>query len=879
MAFFQNLDALAFGLLGVAMVVIWAKRRTVSQIWLPLAIVLLSTVVVLGRIPTVFRVNVPLLSEVDIIMFVGSAYALFRYRASIIPLRTRWHTIAVVALVVPTAVFLATMLLGSAGPVGKPIASAATIALIVVWSVAVGEPIVRFLLVARGLSAVQAWRLRSLSLAFGGIVLVLLFAVSSRSTATVPALQIAMQLFILLVAPLLYVSVAPPTWLRRQWRAAEEEGLSGYRQDLVVFSEDASALAHRGLDWAMRLSGADAAVAFNSDDTVLAVRGLERQQISAIQAGIADTHQNLNRMVLRGVDTNLLVLAIGSGMDPGRLALVAGPYTPNFGHDEVSLVQQFMSGVMAAVERAKLVEKLKQANHALIDANQHKSVFLASMSHELRTPMNAIIGFSELMIDAKDGELATPTLRHYHELILTSGKHLLGLINDILDLSKIEAGQMELRLEAVSIAGVVGQVVSTIEPLAAQRHVRIEATDCDAGSIEADAGKLKQMLLNLTSNAIKFTPSSGLVSITATRLADAVELKVTDTGIGIAESDQARIFHEFQQVDTAIGRKEQGTGLGLSLTKRFAALHGGDVRVQSEPGKGSVFTLRLPLVAIRPEKAVLPVSAVESHHNGNSVLPLVLVVEDDPSSAELLVRQLEAGGFRTELVTAGSEVVGKARTLKPAAITLDILLADVDGWEVLSRLKNDAVTSAIPVIVISVVDNPEFGIAMGAHDCLVKPVVAGELIDRLSKFDYSKSVNDQIKILVVDDELANRELLVGILEPAGFNVILASGGLEAIAMANARKPDAVVLDLMMPDVTGFDVIEQFRAKPATEGIPVIVLTAKDLTEEERRYLNGKAAKILTRSSTDPAYLVTLLRQTLANRAANHWVKIAGKVPA
>jgi CheY-like chemotaxis protein len=355
-----------------------------------------------------------------------------------------------------------------------------------------------------------------------------------------------------------------------------------------------------------------------------------------------------------------------------------------------------------------------------------------------------------------------------------------------------------------------------------------------------------------------------------------VEIAVTDTGIGIAESDHDRIFQEFQQVDSGIGRQQAGTGLGLSLTRRFAMLHGGDVRVESELGKGSVFTLRMPLVALQGEKR-RPVRAMPlGHSNGDASMPLVLVVEDDPLAAELLVRQLDHAGFRSEIVSKGSEVLAKAAALQPTVITLDVLLPDLDGWEVLSRLKHDEATRAIPVVVISVVDNPELGLALGALDYFVKPVIAKDLVARLGRFNLTrKAAGDKVEVLVVDDERANRDWLSGILEPAGFEVISASGGAQAIELARSRQPDLVLLDLMMPEVSGFDVVEALRADPATRQMPIMVLTAKDLTSADKRHLNGQVSTILRRGSTGATDLIVMLQEVIAQRAKTaDWAKRA-----
>jgi signal transduction histidine kinase/CheY-like chemotaxis protein len=867
-ALLQNIDAVAFMLLGLATGVSWARRRDRSLFWLALAIVLLSSVSILGRVPVLLHVRPPLLPELSLIVFVASGYALLRYRASLIPLPKHWHVVAVTAMTAASVCFLGSRALAAAGAIPTGFQTGAVIALVVIWSAAVVEPIVRFWLVARGLPAVQAWRLRSLSLGFGGIVAILLFAITVGAAASNAAFQVATQLVVLVIVPLLYISFSPPAWLRREWRASEEEGLRSFMQDLLLLNEDPVALANRALDWAMRLAGGAAAVAFNADGSVLAVRGLTGTQVAEVRDGTKGFAEGPNRIAVQGADTRLLVLSLGGPGEGGRLAVLAGPFTPDFGGEEVNRLQQFMTAVAASLDRARLLVRLKEVNARLVEADKHKSVFLASMSHELRTPLNAILGFSELLMDSPNGQFPEATRTRFLSQIHSSGKHLLGLINDILDLSKVEAGQMELRLQVVSVSQVIEQVVNTIEPLAAQNQIHIAVDAAAAGDIEADAGKLKQMLLNLTSNAIKFTETGGRVTISAKRMPDSVEIAVADTGIGIAQSDLGRIFHEFQQVDSGTARQQQGTGLGLSLTKRFAMLHGGDVRAQSQVGAGSVFTLRMPLVASRPDKRRIRPGVIAGHDNGDASRPLVLVVEDDPPAAELLIRQLDRAGYRAELASTGAEVMAKAREMQPDVITLDILLPDLDGWEVLNRLKRDDATSGIPVIVISVVDNPELGIALGALDYFVKPVVGNDLINRLGKFTFSQKLpHRELEVLVVDDEEANRDLLAGILEPAGFKVIPASGGAEAIELAKSRKPDLVLLDLMMPVVNGFDVVQALRADDATRQTPIMVLTAKELTQEDKQQLNGQVSNILKRGSTGASDLLALLREVIADRAA------------
>lgn len=500
------------------------------------------------------------------------------------------------------------------------------------------------------------------------------------------------------------------------------------------------------------------------------------------------------------------------------------------------------------IELFNRAQALDRLNRDLRSANEAKSVFLASMSHELRTPLNAILGFSELLIDDGQGLFDPDTRQGFLQQIHSSGQHLLALINDILDLSKIEAGQMELRLQPLEIGDVVDQVLQTVAPLAAERGIDMSWEG--RAQADADAGKLKQMLLNLVANAIKFTPAGGRVSV---RIrgdgAEAVEIDVTDTGVGIAEADLERIFDAFQQAGGG-SSQQPGTGLGLTLTRRFAALHGGDVSVQSQPGKGSTFTIRLP-------RKQAPQPEAEPLGGG----PLVLVAEDNPGAAQLLTHQLERGGFRVERAQTGSEVLRKARQVKPRAITLDILLPDMDGWDVLAGLKADPATRDIPVVVVSVTENRELGIALGAVDYLVKPVGAGELLECLARIGFDvRSANRSYSVLVVDDEAPNRELLRGVLERAGFAPTVVEGGRAAIDVATDRPPDLVLLDLLMPEVDGFQVVRALRAHPQTRTVPILVLTAQHLSQEEKRFLNGNVEVVLSRGQTTENDLLGWLRR-------------------
>jgi len=528
--------------------------------------------------------------------------------------------------------------------------------------------------------------------------------------------------------------------------------------------------------------------------------------------------------------------------------------------------QRLLAGELEAMveERTRQLsetnQQLRIAEAEAERANRAKSRFLASMSHELRTPLNAILGFSELLSDAAPRSFDEPTRRRFIEQIHSSGKHLLQLINDILDLSKVEAGQMELLKQQVDVEGAVRDVIATVEPLARSKSIALRGEAAPDLALDADPGKLKQMLLNLLSNAIKFTPEGGAITVTARRNVGWIEIAVADTGIGIAAADLDRLFGEFQQLDQEPGRRQEGTGLGLALTRRFAQLHGGTVSVASERGKGSTFTIRLPARAAIHDAA----TAAGPSPEADADRPLVLIVDDNSQAAEILGRHLEHGGFRFEVAHNGAEALRMTTELMPMAVILDILLPEIDGWEVLTRLKENPTTQNIPVVVVSVVDNPALGRALGAIDYFVKPVDGKALLSRLDQFTFTaKAKRGGVRVLVVDDDPSNIERIVSLLEPAGFTVLRAAGGQEGIDIARAERPTLVLLDLMMPEVNGFDVVEALRSDEDTRTIPIMVLTSKTLSADDKRALNGNVAAVFERNSTAGAELTDWLRAIAA----------------
>ncbi len=485
----------------------------------------------------------------------------------------------------------------------------------------------------------------------------------------------------------------------------------------------------------------------------------------------------------------------------------------------------------ALEEKVRLAEIQKRKIEA---ANKAKSEFLANMSHELRTPLNAIIGFSEVLRDKLCGDLNEDQTEFVTD-IHSSGQHLLQMINDILDLSKVESGKLELKYEEFELGKAVEAVLITLKGLANKKSLVIEtAIHNPLDRLVADPTKFKQILYNLLSNAIKFTPENGTIrTITQRKEKDSIEVKVTDTGIGIAPADYPKIFVGFSQVDSSYSRKYEGTGLGLALTKKLVEMHGGKIGFESTVGTGSVFYFTLPVnKGTRTRKE--SVHLLEAPENRGTIL----VVEDDPKTSELLCVFLNKSGYQTITAFDGEEALLKARKFKPFAITLDIMLPKKDGWEVLKELKEDTEVKDIPVLVISLVDNKDIGFGLGATDYLNKPISRNDLLSKLSSYGFLPKLNNsQTKVLIIDDDPKSVELLNTLLSAEGYDVLTASGGKEGIDKTFFCKPDLILLDLMMPEVSGFDVVDKLKTSLETNTIPIIVITAKDLTLADKEKLN------------------------------------------
>jgi signal transduction histidine kinase/CheY-like chemotaxis protein len=590
-----------------------------------------------------------------------------------------------------------------------------------------------------------------------------------------------------------------------------------------------------------------------------AVRDRSLFVIAALAVGSALLALLLSRVLTRPLErVTGAVTRFGSNDWDARLL-------PTQRRDEIGVLATTVA-VMAAKIDAQLhelgekEERLREAKEAAEAASMAKSSFLANMSHELRTPLNAIIGYSEMLLEEAE-ELGQPALKPDLDKIRGAGRHLLGLINDILDLSKIEAGKMDVFAEEFDAATMLNEVQATIEPLVGMNGNTLQVQSKPGlGAMYSDQVKVRQILFNLLSNAAKFT-KEGRITLKARRLPgnerDQLEFRVSDTGIGMTTEQTARIFQAFSQADASTTRHYGGTGLGLAITRHFCRMLGGDVTVTSEPGKGSTFTITLPASLKDKEK-------VPELRQSASPAGTVLVIDDERATHELLERELGARGYHVLHASGGREGLRLVQETRPDAITLDIIMPELDGWTVLRELKADTELRDIPVILVTILGDKEMGYTLGAADYLTKPIDTDALLRSLGRF---LPFDRQSHVLIVDDDPATRDMLRRTVAKGGWTTVEASDGREALAQLERATPAIVLLDLMMPEVDGFEVLEAMRVKEAWRQIPVIIITAKDLDREDLARLNGRAERVFQKGAYNRSELIEIVHSTIARRIA------------
>jgi signal transduction histidine kinase/CheY-like chemotaxis protein len=561
-----------------------------------------------------------------------------------------------------------------------------------------------------------------------------------------------------------------------------------------------------------------------------------------------------------GFRTVLGVPLLRAGAAIGAVLLTRSEVEP-FTQQQIDLITTFADQAVIAIANVSLFDEIQDKSRQLEQASQHKSQFLANMSHELRTPLNAIIGYSEILQeDAAD--LGQDNLVSDLKKIESAGRHLLGLINDILDLSKIEAGKMDIYLEDVEIVPLLEEVRSIIVPMAEKNANVLEYRLADnLGSMRTDRTKLKQSLLNLFSNGSKFT-ENGRLTLDVRRFdtdKPMVSFAVSDTGIGMTEEQLGRLFQAFNQADASTTKKYGGTGLGLAITRNFCQLLGGNVTVTSKPGEGSTFTIVLPDSPVGPVQAKAtdaPPLSVEVDS-----APTVLVVDDDPTARELLSANLKGAGYRLLQASSGDEALSLARSTRPDAITLDVMMPKPDGWDVLSALKADADLRDIPVVIVTMLSDRGIGLSLGAVEVLTKPVERAQLTALIHNL-----VRREGPVLVVEDDAGAREMIRQTIEKMSLPVAEADNGVQALDwLGEHPAPAVILLDLMMPEMDGFEVLDALAAHPQWREIPVIVITAKQLTAAERERLLGQARKVIEKGGASRLDIVAAINEAVRRR--------------
>ncbi len=533
-----------------------------------------------------------------------------------------------------------------------------------------------------------------------------------------------------------------------------------------------------------------------------------------------------------------------------------------YAQEEMEILDTVAKDVALAMSRRRLIDELRMKNLELeaqtertLEASDTLKKFLAMFSHELRSPLNSIIGFSEILTSQID-DLPAGTIQEFMKNIQMSGRHLQHILNDILDLSKIEAGQMDLHIASYPVAYFEESVRSVLAGMLSEKQVHLTfAFDTDIDEIVVDQTRFKQILINLVSNAVKFSKPGGTVTVSSLRAGNDLHFSVRDEGIGIRKEELPALFKPFRQAKSSAGHNPTGIGLGLAIVRKLVELHGGMIWVESEWGSGTTVSFRIPMVVdatsekIRQAGMLLDALKRENWRKEGGDRPLALVIEDSPQAGELLRLHIESAGYRVEIARNGTDAVDLAKRLHPHVITLDLLLPGKDGWQVLNELKRHPLCKQIPVIIVSIIDEKNLGFSLGAVEYFVKPVNRDELVQALDRVHLLPSHNERKPtVLVIDDDRAATDLVQVILENEGYRVLKAFHGQEGVEIATREHPDVVILDLIMPEMSGVAVAHQLKQIPATRAIPIIIMTSMDVDDAVQEQLGNTIVGLVSKAS-------------------------------